>query len=241
MRTKIYRVRLSESDLVKIAKKIQDYTKSLNITIVTADKTDVHKGNDYNYFRSDDMPAEIYSISMTSDNYESNISCEISIECGSEGGILIEVSGTPSNAIGLFNDLEAMIREKRIFGHRLLTLIVEKVWAKLILPLLLAFFLYMIFDLVLDFVVSKNEQIMESNSFIVVAAICWSIVFVTIFTGVIWVEKFAAALLSPVEFSGTIVDRNARYRKARNFVIGYVLGPIALGLVGKFVYDIFWG
>lgn len=241
LETEVYRVWLSEHDLVRLARKIAEATSSkheeLNLSVLTGDKINVYTFHDPEFFRSDEMPAEIFSVTMNYSHYDKPINCRLRIYSGIEGVVKLEVSGTSPLVPGLYQDLREMIDQLQVFGHRLFHSL-QKFWMGTLTGLILALSLYVLFDLVLSYLKELNEEFVDTSWYTLLIAFSWSLSFMVFLFVVIWLGTWAPRILVPVQFTGRIFDSYSKKRKPIVVVLVSIVLPLALSLLGKLVYDV---
>ena len=239
---KFFRVAVSEDDLVRFAKKIANASssedKQISIRIETSDKKEVITCRDPEFFRSDEMPGQIRSASITYYHYNEPIECRLSFETGTSGSVGLSVEGSDPQVPGLFQDLENAIKEKRLFGYALVD-ITDRFWFALVLPICVAALIYLIFDLWLDLWKELVPEFGGSNTHLVISGVGWISILLTIMSGALWAETLTKKLLTPVQFTGRISDPNTKSRKRILLLITLFLLPLVVGLITSATYEIF--
>ena len=239
---KFYRVRVSEGDLARLAKKIENATnsegKQIVIRIETADGKEIFTCHDPDFFRSDEMPGEIRSVSIKYNHYDEPIDCSLSFVTGTSGSVKLSVEGGAPEVPGLFEDLEKALKEKRVFGHTLVV-VADKFWFVLALSLFVAAFIYLIFDLWLDFWSDLVPDFGGSRAHTTIALVGWVTIMLTIMSGAFWGEAVTKKLLTPVQFTGRISDPSTKSRKVKYWVVTLVLLPLVVGVFADAIYEIF--
>lgn len=236
---KFFRVSVSEEDLVRLAKKIAGVIDSqddkIRIRIETADKKEVFSCNDPDFFRSDDMPAEIAAVSIAYPHYDS-IMCKLSFVTGTFGSVELSVEGVAPEVPALFQDLEKVLDAKKIFGHALVNR-AEKARFRLTFSVLGAAFVFLVFDVWLDLWKNLDPNFGGSNAHMAVGGVGWTAILMTIASEAFWAETVTKKLLMPVQFTGRISDPATKSRRRRFWVITVVLFPLVIGVIASAIYE----
>lgn len=239
---KFFRVSVSEEDLVRLAKRIANATnsegKQISIRIETADKKEVFTCADPEFFRSDDMPGEISSVAIAYHHYDEPVKCSLSFDTGTSGLVRLRVEGAAPEVPGLFEDLERVLNEKRIFGHALVT-VAERTWFAFTLPPFFAALIFLVFDLWLDLWSDLDPEFGGSNAHLAISGVGWAAILLTIISGAYWAETVTKKLLTPVHFTGRISDPTTKSRRRRFWVVTLVLMPLIVGVIASAAYELF--
>lgn len=237
-----YRIRVNEGDLTRLAKIMANRTngdgKQVVIRIETSDGNEVFTSHEPEFFRSDEMPEQIRSVSIKYSHNDESIECRLSFVTGSSGSVKLHLEGDAQEVSGLLADLEKTLKEKRLFGSALLR-VADKFWYVMTFSLFVAALILLIFELWLNFWSGLVPDFRGSDTYSTIVEFGWVIILVTIVTGPFWAEATTKKFLTPVEFTGQLSDPDAKNRKRRVWVVTLVLLPLVVGVLGNAAYEIF--
>ncbi|MYA35421.1 MAG: hypothetical protein F4030_07175 [Gammaproteobacteria bacterium] len=236
------RIRVSEEDIARIAKIMAKFAKNedeeIDIRVESSDGKEVFRSHDPEFFLCDEMPREIRYISIAYSCFQTPTKCELTFDVSEYKPAILEVRGSGAEIPGIFSDLEKELVDKQIFGYRILN-IADRFWFGLGLSALLAAAIYLIFDLWLDFWASMYPEFWGSDIHITLNVIGWTAIFLTIVTGIFWIEYATKKLISPIQFTGKISDPGARGRKVRLLMFTALLLPLIISFMPSVVFNLF--
>ena len=242
IKRKFYRVRVSEGDLARIAKiignAINDEDNQIDISIESADGEEVFTCHDPDFFRSDEMPREIRSASLSFYDFDEPFKCNLSFKTGTTGSVELSVEGGAQEVPPLVEDLEKALNEKQVFGHALVS-VSDKYLFAFSVSLLIAFSIYFVFDYWLNFWIDRFPQFEGSSTHLTISNVGWAAIMLSILTAPFCAEAVTKKLLAPVQFTGQISDPTAKGRQAIFWVVTLVLLPLAVGFLSSALYEIF--
>ena len=238
---KYYRVRINDGDLTRLAKIMANATvsedKQIVIRIETTDGNEVFTCHDPEFFRSDDMPGEICSVSIKYSHYDERIDCRLSFMTGTSGSVKLSVEGSAPEVPGVFEDLEKVVKEKQILGQAFVRA-ANTYWYALIFSLLAAMFTFLVFDLWIDLWRDINPEFDGSYAYRTISGIGWGAILLTICLGPLSAEYFTNKILPPVQFTGRISDPDAKSRKRIIWVVYLIFLPLLVGVLASAAYEI---
>jgi len=240
LKRRFYRLRLSESDLARLARKVQavatDLGQQIQITVIGADLEDAFSTQDPAFFESENMPASVGRITIGFSRYDSPLSCSIELPSLYDGPCTLEVEGTDSDrATGLFGDLEQELAS-RAAGGAWLASRARSLGAALVFSGLTALAVYSLFDLLARIVIVAGAAPTSSLPRVIVT-IAWLAVAATFAFAPSAFGDAVRAALPPVEFTGRIRERGSARRTSLRTWMLIVLLPIILNVFASLVSD----
>ena len=239
---KFFRVRVSEEDLARFARRIAGSVNSndnkISIRIESAEQEEVFRTHDPGFFQSDAMPLMVHYVSISLSHYNEPIDCTLRFRTGPSGSVDLSVQGSDPNIPTLVEDIANDLKQKQIIGHSLVKT-AGRSWFALVVPPVLAVLTYFVFDWGLDLRLAQVPEFKDSSAYTAIVAIGWSTILLTILAGPPFAEGLVKRYLTPVEFTGRISDPRSKSRKTIFWLVTFVMVPLLVSAIGAFIRGIF--
>jgi len=242
------RIAFNENDLVRVATIIQTlvekYGQEMEIRIISADGQETIQTSNPNFFTSPHMFPQIRSVSIVFDHFKVPVSCRVDISSNADGKASVSVDGSDRDTVsGIFHELEREFKLRQSFGSKLYDYL-DNVFTFLIISMLASMLtagaIYSVFDLVLNFIVSRNPGFDGSVLQEFLRNLGWFCVIIGAITGTKLIDLLKIALPG-VEFTGKLSDTNSINRSRITWIFLIILFPIVINVISNIITSMLGG
>ncbi len=237
------RVILNENDLARLGEIVNTLSERfgdvIEIKIVSADREETVRTSDPGFFVSQHMPPQIYSVSITYNNYKAPVSCRVDFVASSDGHATLSVDGTERETVsGIYHELERELGSRVATGASLVQKL-NSLPVTFVLNIIIGVAIYSIFDLALDFASAKIPGFDGSEIHRLFQNIGLISMVLGVIAGGLWVSDLLKRSFPPVEFSGRLSDANTINRSRLIWVSGAILLPIVVNVFSNLLTNVF--
>ena len=236
-----YRVRVSEQDLMRIAKKVEELSDAgkliFTLSVENAEGDEELLSHDPEFFASNDMPLKVKRVSILLGDSKSSMVCRLRFVTGSSGETTLSVRGNDPRVLGLFQKLVREIEPHQIYLSKLVSK-ADKGWFGVITASLGSW--VTIYTALSGFQTWQTIDPGFVNSdahdyYIGATLVCTFMVFML---GLFGGGTLIKTLFTPVQFNGRVSDPSDRLRRMSIWILGVVLIPVLLGVFSNWIYEL---
>ncbi|MGD9687007.1 MAG: hypothetical protein AB7U43_08560 [Desulfobacter sp.] len=242
------RIKLSENDLFRISKIIEDLAAANdgtpNIEIISGDGEETFKARSSFFFISEDIPPEIRSVKITFSKYDSPVSCTAYFSSQPSRQAQVQVDGTDTcTVVAVFHELERVLKSRETVGSKFFLTLENNSFvgfaAFLAYALVTAATIYSIFDVPLNLAIKANKEFVKTGAYKTLLTIGWICVFTLPWVGGHLIENKIKKFFPPIEFDGRISDPNKPSRKAMVLFLSFIIIPIIINVISTILIEAF--
>jgi hypothetical protein len=242
------RIRLSENDLFRISKIIEDLAIANNgtpsIEIISGDGEETYKARSSDFFISNDIPSEISSVKINFSKYDSPVSCTAYFSSQPSRHAQVQVDGTDTNSVvAVFHELERALKPRETIGSKFFLMLENNSFlgfmAFLTYAVITAATIYSIFDVPLNIMIKANKEFVKTDTYKAIVSIGWICVFSLPWVGGFIIENKIKKYFPPIEFDGRISDPNKPSRKTMIVFLSFIIVPIVINVISTILIEAF--
>jgi hypothetical protein len=242
------RIRLSENDLFRISKIIEDLAISNNgtpnIEVISGDGEETYKAKSSDFFISNDIPLEISSVKINFSKYDSPVSCTAYFSSQPSRHAQVQVDGTDTKSVAaVFHELERALKPRETIGSKFFLMLDKNIFLALMAYFTYAVItgatIYSIFDIPLNIMIKANKEFVKTDIYKVINFIGWICVVSLSWVGAYIIENKIKKYFPPIEFDGRISDPNKPRRKTMIVFLSFIIVPIVINVISTILFEAF--
>ncbi len=244
---KLYRLRLNENDLFRLANILEPYVNALgsklDIYIVTGDGEDILETTDKSFFLSLTMPNNIQSVSMKC--YDKSFVPSLTVEFGSAsrqkwydyGTAEVSISGSDPNLVaGTYREILRELEPRQLWDKNIFYFL-DTLLGYVLISLLSAFAMYSAFDFILRSIAKILPEFWGSSIHNLLVIVGLIFVLVTLLASGVPITHALKRAFPAVEFSGKLTDPSHIFRTRLKWITSFILLPIGLNIIASFLFE----
>ena len=242
------RIKLSENDLFRISKIIEDLAIANNgtpsIEIISGDGEETYKARSSDFFISNEIPPEISSVKISFSKYDYPVSCTAYFSSHPSRQAQVQVDGTDTNSVvAIFHELERVLKTRETVGSKLFLALENNSFlgfgAFLIYALVTAATIYSIFDVPLNIAIKANKEFIKTSTYKTIVSVGWICVFTLPWVGGHVIENRIKKFFPPIEFDGRLSDPSKPSRKTVILFLSFIIVPIVVNVISTILIEAF--